>query len=66
MLLVLIIIALLPATETCAAVICCAKSVSDFTIYLRDQVAQAFQLNSEGVPGTNASSMQGSSELNSK
>jgi len=66
MLLVLTIIALLPATEICVAVICCAQSVSNFTICLRDQVTEVLQLNSEGAPGTNASSMQGSSELNSK
>jgi len=66
MLLVLTIIALLPATEICMAVICCAQSVSNFTICLRDQVAQVLQLNSDGVPGTNASSIRGSSELNGK
>jgi len=62
MLVVITIIALLPATEICAAVICCAQSVSNFTIHLRDQVNQVLQLNSEWEPGTNASSMQGSSE----
>jgi len=49
MLVILTIIGLLPATEICAAVICC-QSVSDFTMCLRDQVAQVLQLNSKEVP----------------
>jgi len=65
MLVVLTIIALLPATEICAAVICCAQNVSNFTICLRDQVVAV--LDREGqAPGTNANSMQGSGELDSK
>jgi len=57
MLVILTIITLLPATKICAAVVCC-QSVSNFTVYLRNQVAQVIQLHSEGEPGINTSCMQ--------
>jgi len=62
MLVILTIIALLPANEIYAEVICC-RSVSDFTMCLRDQVFQVLQLSSEGRTGTNAGY---SPELDSK